>query len=265
MTDIVTAIDESGANDAFGLAIAAVPQQSASGSSSLGPFTAGYAATATFQGGGVDLIPSDTIRIARVRMNWTLKITLTIDLNKILPQICFPQICIKIWKWKICTPAWCIKWPVITIPVHFSDVLLFSADFRPEVHLVGGMWQVKATLIALPLLQFGPPSALILAAIGVAVVPILLAAPFIGPFIAIAVAAILAGIGVAGLTGFLGPILTPFFSGMTFMVYERPQRIELLPYESAIDPDVDITIESVEVYIAFDQEDELIVKLETKP
>jgi hypothetical protein len=57
-------------------------------------------------------------------------------------------------------------------------------------------------------LQFGATSAALLLAIGAAATPILLPIPFIGPFLAITVNAILAAIAVAGVTGFLGPIIT---------------------------------------------------------
>jgi hypothetical protein len=265
MPDITTAIDEKGANDAFNWAIAAIPQQSSNGSKSLGPFGVSYAATATFQGGAIDLVPPDIIGVMRMRMNWKLQLVLSIDLNKVLPQICFPQFCIKIWKWKICTPAWCLSWPSVSVPLSFADFLQFSANFRPQVQLIGGMWQVKAKLISLPNLQFGVPSALILAAIGAAVVPILAVIPIVGGLASVAAAAILSVIGVAGVTGLLGFILTPFVSGMEFMVYQRPQRIELLPYQNANEQAVDITIQSVRTYIAFNQEDELFVDIEIAP
>lgn len=262
MAEINAVIDERGANKAFVLAIAAVPQQTTSGSRSLGPFTASYSAAATFQGSGIDLIPSSTIRVVKLRMNWSLNFNLAIDLNKILPSFCLPQVCIKIFGKKFCTPKICISWPTINIPISFSDFLQVTADFQLEIQLVGGMWQVNAKLLALPNLQFGVPSAAILALIGAVAVPILLAVPFIGPFLAAAVAAILAAVGIAGLTGFLGPILTPFISGMKFKVYERPRVVQLLPFQSAIDPVVDITIDRVEAFIANDQEDELIVGLD---
>ncbi|HTG61945.1 MAG TPA: hypothetical protein VMG63_21370 [Terriglobia bacterium] len=52
--------------------------------------------------------------------------------------------------------------------------------------------------------------------------PNLLAIPFIGPFLALAVDVILAAIGIAGLLGFLGPLLTPFVSGLTFNMRWSP-------------------------------------------
>jgi hypothetical protein len=44
------------------------------------------------------------------------------------------------------------------------------------------------------------------------------------PFVTIAMDGILAAIGVAGVTGFLGPILTPFISGLKIPIYAQPQR-----------------------------------------
>ena len=260
MPDFTTAIDEPGGNKAFNLAIAAVPPQTGGGSTSLGPFTAGYSTQATFQGNGVDyIVQTQAIRIVKFRMNWKITLSLTINLGQIFPPICFPQICIKIWKWKICTPGWCVYWPTFGIQVPYGDFLQVSADFRPQVQLVGGVWQVKAKLLQIPNLQFGAPSALLLAAIGAALVPALLAIPFIGWILGAAVATILALIGIGGLTGLLGSALTPFVAGFEFLVWQRHQTFQILPHQSAIDPAVNVVLNELRAYIAHDEEDELIV------
>ena len=92
--------------------------------------------------------------------------------------------------------------------------------------------------LAPPNLQFGATSAALLVAIGLAALtPILLAVPFIGPFLAIAVNVILGMIALAGVTGFLGPIITPFVSGLLNPHdSNQPQIFEVLPADRACRP-----------------------------
>lgn len=117
-----------------------------------------------------------------------------------------------------------------------------------------------------PSLQFGATSAALLLAIGAAVTPILLAIPFIGPFLAIAVNAILAAIAIAGVTGFLGPIITPFVSGLHIPIYEQAQSFEVLPASSAVDPKVDIVLDLVAADVQHNApEDELVLTADISP
>ena len=127
------------------------------------------------------------------------------------------------------------------------------------INLTGGQWVVEAEIVGVPNLQFGATSALLLAAIGAAVTPILLAIPFLGPFLAIAVNGILLAIGIAGVTGLLGPILTPFVSGLRLPIYKQPQLFEVLPNESSIDPRVTITIDQIAAEVRSSDEDELVL------
>jgi hypothetical protein len=84
--------------------------------------------------------------------------------------------------------------------------------------------------------------------------------PFIGPFLAIAVNAILAAIAVAGVTGFLGPIISPFLSGLQVELYKQPVNFVVLPAESAVDPQVDVTIDTLTVQVQHNPpEDELVL------
>ena len=62
-----------------------------------------------------------------------------------------------------------------------------TGDFQLDISLIGGMWKVQAKVLGVPNLQFPATTALLLVAIGAAVTPILLAIPFIGPFLALAV------------------------------------------------------------------------------
>jgi hypothetical protein len=100
--------------------------------------------------------------------------------------------------------------------------------------------------------------------IGLAITPVLLAVPFLGPFLALAVNAILAAIGIAGLTGLLGQILTPFISGLKFPVYEQPKHFEVLSV-SGIDPAVFVEIDAVTADVRQSDEDELVLSIDISP
>ena len=267
MAEITAALDEPGANTLLDTAIGTLPPQSKSGSGSLGPFVASYSVTATLTNGDVDLIPPDIIRIVDLRVDWDLDLSFGFDLSTILPDFCLPRICIDIpCVGEVCTPRICVDWPTITIPVSFGDFVKATGDFRLDISLAGGVWKVQAVIVGIPNLQFGATTALLLAAIGAAATPILLAIPFIGPFLAIAVNAILLAIGIAGVTGFLGPILTPFVSGLKIPIYEQPQLFQILPAESPVDPKVDITIDLIAAAVAHNgAEDELVLTADISP
>jgi hypothetical protein len=267
MAEIVAALDEQGANKLLDTAIGTIGPQSRSGSGNLGPFVASYNVTATLTNGDVDLIPPDVIRIVDLRVDWNLDLSFGIDLSTILPEFCLPQVCVDIpCVGRVCTPRICIDWPTITVPVSFGDFVKATADFQLDISLVGNVWKVQAKILGVPNLQFGATTALLLAAIGAAVTPILLAIPFIGPFLAIAVDAILLAIGIAGVTGFLGPILTPFISGLKIPIYEQPKVFQVLPAESAVDPKVDITIDLIAAEVDHNgTEDELVLSADISP
>ncbi len=261
MAEITAAIDEAAANDLFDTAIASIPTLSDSGTGSLGPFVASYSVTATLANGDIDLIVPDTVRVTDLRLNWHLSLSFGFDLSTILPDFCLPRICIPIpCVGTVCTPRICIDWPTLTIPVSFGDFLEATVDLGLDANLVGSEWVAEAVLLGIPSLSFGATSAALLLAIGAAATPILLLVPFIGPFLAIAVNAILAAIAVAGVTGFLGPILTPFLAGLRVEVYRQPVSFEVLPAESAVDPRVDILIDAIGVEVQHNgTEDELVL------
>lgn len=261
MSEITAAIDEEGANELLDAAIAAIGTQSKSGSGSLGPFVAAYAIQATFTNGDVDLIPPSTIRIVDLRLDWDLDLSFGVDLSAILPDFCLPQVCVDIpCVGEVCTPKICIDWPTITVPVSFSDFLMTTVDLQLDIGLIAGHWKVQAKLLGVPNLQFGATSAALLLAIGAAVTPVLLAVPFIGLFLAAAVDIILAAIAIAGVTGFLGPIITPFVSGLKVQIYDQPQLFEVLPAEGPFDPEVDVTIDKLDAVVAHSgTEDELVL------
>lgn len=260
MSEIIAAIDEGGANTLLDTAIGLIPPQSSSGSGNLGPFVASYSVNATLANGDVDLIAPDIIRLVDLRVNWHINLSFGFDLSTILPDFCLPQVCVKIpCVGRVCTPRICIDWPTISVPVSFGDFVKATGDFRLVITLAGGIWKVEAEIVGIPNLQFGATSALLLAAIGAAVTPILLAIPFIGPFLAIAVDGILLAIGIAGVTGLLGPILTPFVSGLRIPVYKQPQLFEVLPVEGPVDPRVTITLDQIAAEVRSSDEDELVL------
>ena len=126
------------------------------------------------------------------------------------------------------------------------------------------MWRVDLVVAGVPFLQLGPAAAAIIVAIGAAAALALAPIPFIGPLLAIAVVAITAAIGVAGALGLLGPILTPFVSGLRFNVYNQPQLFEILP---AAGPDaaVSLTLTAITAAVASTDEDELVLSIDFNP
>ena len=202
MPDITLAVDQSAATTLLHDAEAALGTQSTSGGGPLGPFSASWNASASFSDGVIDLLPPNIIQITNCNFNYSVGFSISVDLNSILPSFCLPQVCIPIpFDGQICTPQICISWPTITIPVSYSDTIQFSADFSLVAHLAGSTWLVDVVIDGIPSLDLSPAAVAILAAIELAVTPILLAIPFIGPFLALAVDAILTAIGIAGLLG----------------------------------------------------------------
>jgi hypothetical protein len=260
MAEITAAIDEGGANTLFTTALGLVPLPPQSGSGSLGPFVASYSAAAQFVSGSIDLIAPATVRVANLRLNWQVSLSFGIDLNRFLPRLCLPQVCVDIpCVGRVCTPRICIPWPSITVPVSLADFVETTVDFGLDVALAGANWRVRALVQNVSQLQFGPATAGMLLLIGLAITPLLLAIPFIGPFLAIAVNAILAAIGIAGLFGFLGPIISPFVSGLAIPIYQQPQAFQVLPASGPNDPAVFITLDAVTADIQSTDEDELVL------
>lgn len=255
MSDIIAAADQTAATTLLHDAEATLGTLTKSGSGSLGPFTASYSASVSFSGGSVTLSPPNIIQLANCHLNYSLHFNFAIDLNSFLPHFCLPQVCL----FGICTPKICISWPTINIPFGFSDTIAFTGDFTLDAHLAGPDWLVDVVIVGVPLLQFGPTTAAMLAALGVAITAAVAWIPFIGPFLAIGVAAIIAAIGIAGLTGFLGAIITPFVSGLRFNIYKQPKLFPVLPFASAIDPEVDVTITALGAAVEATDKNELVI------
>lgn len=267
MTDITAAADEVAADTLLHAAQSALGTQSSSSSGSLGPFNASWGASASFSEGTIDLIPPDIVRIADCKMNYSLNFTLTFDLSSIIPDFCLPRVCIPTPFGRVCTPRICIDWPEVNIPVSFSDFVKFTADFRFNVFLnPSSEWQVDAVIVGVPFLQLTAAATAILAAIGLGAAAVLAVIPFIGPLLAGAVLLITATIGIAGLTGWLGALLTPFVSGLAFTVYKQPRNFPVLPAAGPFDPAVDVLLDSVAVAVDGSAgEDELVLTVEISP
>ena len=261
--DITAVIDEPAADDLLDTAVGLVSVPPASGSGSLGPFVASYNASASLAPGDVDLIAPGTIRIDDFRLDWNLSFSFGIDLSTFLPDFCLPRVCVNIpCVGRVCTPRVCVDWPTISVPVSFADFVEVTADFGISITESGGVWKVEAVVQGVPNLQFGATTAALLAAISLAVTPLLLAIPFAGPFIAVAVNAILAAIGVAGVTGFLGPILSPFVTGLRIPIYEQAKTFVAIPASGPTDPDVFVSIDDVSAVITSSDEDELVLGID---
>jgi hypothetical protein len=125
--------------------------------------------------------------------------------------------------------------------------------------LSGANWLIDVVIVGIPTLQFGAATAGILAALGAVLSLALLGIPFIGPFLAVAVAVIVAAIGVADLTGFLGTIITPFVSGLRFNIYTQPKLFQVLPAVGPTDPEVDITITALGATVQATDKNELVI------
>jgi hypothetical protein len=255
MSEIIAAADQVAATTLLHDAEAALGTPSASGSGSFGPFGASYLVSVSFSGGTVNLNPPNIIELANCNLHYSVSLSFSLDLNSFLPHFCLPQVCV----FGICTPKICINWPTITVPFSFGDNVSFTADFTLDAHLSGSNWLIDVVIVGVPLLQFGPATAGILAALGAALSLALLGIPFIGPFLAAAVALTVAAVGVAGLTGFLGIIITPFVSGLRFNIYKQPQVFPVLPGAGPIDPEVDIKITALGATVQATDKNELVI------
>lgn len=255
MSDITVAADEVAATILLHDAEVALGTRGGSGASSLGPFGVSYSASVAISGGAIHLVPPNVVRINGCHVNYTLGLTLTIDLNSILPHFCLPRVCI----FGFCTPRICLDWPTIPIPIGLSDSATFDADFTLNPHLSGPDWFVDVVIVGIPSLQFGPATAAAIAAVGAAAAVALLAVPLIGPFLSLAVAVITAAIDIADVANLLGTILTPFVSGLTFTVYRHAKIFEVLPAALPLDPVVNVTLDTVTAAVIASDKNELVL------
>jgi hypothetical protein len=260
MADITLAADETAATRLVHDAETMIGTLNKNGSGSLGPFVASYGVGASFSGGSVVLTPPNIIELANIHLNYDLDLSFGIDLNDFLPSFCLPQVCIPIpCVGTVCTPSICINWPTISLPFDYSDFLDFSGDFQILPHLSGSDWLIDIRIVAIPTLSISAAAAAILTALGLAIGAAVSWVPFIGPLLDALVAGILAGIGIAGVTGLLGPILSLFVAGLTFTIYKEPQVQQVLPVSGPHDPAVSIKITTLDCVVQQTDKAELVV------
>jgi hypothetical protein len=267
MPDIVAAADETAATNLVHDAEATLGTVTKSGSGSLGPFNANWSASASVSGGMVDLIPPDIIRIADCDLNYALSFSFSFDLSSILPDFCLPQVCIPIpFDGSICTPKICVDWPTVTIPVSHSGVVKFTSDFSLVITATPTHWLIDIVIVGVPFLQIGPAAAAIIVALGIAAAAAIAWVPFIGPVLAIAVLGITSAIAIAGVTGFLGPILSLFVAGLQFNIYKQPKHFQVIPAGGPVDPAVFINLDSIKALVDGSAgEDELVIQADISP
>ena len=260
MPDIVLAADQTAVTRLLHDAEALFGTQSQGGSSNFGPFFASYGVSVSFSGGTVVLIAPKTIELDNVSLNYSLNLSFGIDLNDFLPNFCIPQVCVNIpCIGQVCTPEICISWPTITFPFSYSDSLTISADFEVLTQLSGGNWIVQIKILSVPAIDLSAAAAAILAALGLALGAALAPIPLIGPLLAGVVEAILAGIGIAGITGLLGPLLSLILSGLTFTILNPPAVQQVLPASGPNDPAVSIDVIALDCVVQQTDKAELVV------
>jgi hypothetical protein len=103
---------------------------------------------------------------------------------------------------------------------------------------------------------------LLLTAIGAAISIALLAVPFIGLVLSLAVAFITAAFGLADVTGLLGPIVSAFVSGLTFNLYQQPQNFQVLPAAPPFNPAVLVTLAAVAADVQASGKNELVLSVD---
>ena len=60
----------------------------------------------------------------------------------------------------------------------------------------------------------------------------------------------------------LGPIVSPFISGLRIPIYDQPQQFPVLPAGGPLDPPVLVTIDQVLAEVQCSDEDELVLSIE---
>jgi hypothetical protein len=258
--EIIAAVDEIAANVLLHAAEAAIGTLSDSGSGSLGPLGAGWSASASFAGGMVSLAAPDTVSIDDLEVDYSLSLTLSLDLSFL--DFCLPQICIPTPWGDICTPKICINFPTLSVTVPFSSSATLSADFGIVVHLTSGTWFVDVVIQNVRKLDLGLAATALLTAIGGAIAAAVALVPFIGPFLSVAVAILTAAFGIAEVTGLLGQIVSLFVSGLTLNVYQQPQVFQVLPVSGPFDPAVDVTLAAVTAGVQSTDKNELVLAVD---
>ncbi|HEX6368201.1 MAG TPA: hypothetical protein VF006_04680 [Longimicrobium sp.] len=263
MSDIVAVMDEYAAGQVFAVAETKLGTVTNGGSSAFGPFTASYSASGSFSGGTLKLIPSNIVQITRCSLNYKVHFNLSFDLSNIIPDVHIGGKTIRITRWiRIRIPGLHINWPNVNIPVTFLSSALFTSNFALHPHYAAPNWRVDIVIMSVPGLQLAPAASAVLALIGAAAAPALMAVPLIGGFLGAAVLGITNTIGIAGVTNLLGLMLTPLVSGTTFTLYDQPRHFPLLPAVPPLDPPVFINLDQLTALIISGGEPELLLSFD---
>lgn len=108
-------------------------------------------------------------------------------------------------------------------------------------------------------IDLGTAATLLPTAVGTAVSVALLAVPFIGLVLAVAVGIITAAFGIAEVTGLLGAVVNLFLAGLRFEVYRHAQTFAAIPAAGPFDPAVDVTLANVTAEVQASDKNELVL------
>ena len=255
-SDLTAAVDETAANILLHDGEAALGTRTASGSSSFGPFGAGYHAGGTLSGGDLHLVAPGTVAVDDIAIAYSLTLTLTLDLSFL--DFCLPRICIPTPFGDLCTPKICLHFPTLSVPVSFSSSATVSADFGLSVALNAGDWVVSIVIQQVRKIDIGTAATALVVAIGAAVAAALAAVPFIGPLLALAAGIVAAAFGVASIAGLLGSVVNLFVAGLTIEVARHSQTI-VLPTAGPNDPAVPFAITALAAAVQATDENELVL------
>jgi hypothetical protein len=212
----------------------------------LGPFGAQITARGAFvEIGSLDLIPPNIVQFVKWKVHYDLEAVLTIDLNRILPEFCLPQVCVDLpFLGEVCTPRVCVSWPTISFPVSASSPgAEFTAKFEINVRReVDGRWAIDLVFKDLQQFELNGDAKILIAAILFVLHIALAAVPFIGPLLAFAIDLIAATLGIAIVARRLDLLIRPILRGRRFTIYRQPRTLQLLAENPPLDPAVTVQL-----------------------
>jgi hypothetical protein len=223
------------------------------GGGNLGPFGVRWHTEVSFGLKGTQLVAPNSIRFNDGEIDFHIDLTLTADLNRILPELCLPQVCTPdFFGIQICSPSICIPWPTISFPISYSASTKFTVQADFDIHKDASNWVVDILVPknGIKSLQIDTLTAALLELIGTFAAVALLEVPFIGPFLFLAVEVIVSTIAVTGALGFLQDVLTPFLTEMKFHLYTHSEVLQVLPADPPLDPTpVNVLLQNVQTIV----------------
>jgi hypothetical protein len=259
MAEMTAALDQTGATRLVAWAESQYPEVNANGTRPLGPLSVDYTVRATFEGGTVTLSPPRNLRLAGAVTRFQVRLSITLDVSRLIPDFCLPQVCVNIpLIGRVCVPPTrvCIDWPSVTIPVSYTDTATFTVDLRAEVRQENGSWVADTVILGTPSVQLGVLTGL-LQSIRNAADAVLRVLPYIGPLLAKALDNLIASIS-GSLGGVLGSILTAVIGGTRFELYRQPTTLTVVVDGTG----VSLTLDSVAVDVVASDENELVLGID---